>query len=308
VGQSLSASAPIDATHQGTSPSWPPGVHAAPEQIAHASRSSFLTAFALLEKARRHGLTAVYAFCRVVDDSGDDAPTPQLAREALDFWRVELDRASAGQATTPIGRALTVAIAEFGVAPEDLREVIDGVAMDVADTRYETLADLDRYCRKVASAVGLACLPVFGAHEPRSRDYADRLGLALQLTNILRDLRTDAEAGRIYVPNAELAACAVTPEWLRGDGPPAVYSPAGPVAKLVARLAVIANERFAEADRLLPPADRRALRPAIVMGEVYRSLLTRIERRGGRLDDPRRVRVPRWRKLAILTRVLVLGR
>ncbi|MGE0144677.1 MAG: presqualene diphosphate synthase HpnD [Planctomycetota bacterium] len=296
------------ASNSGATPAWPPGLSAAPEQVAHSSRSSFLTAFALLEESRRRGLTAVYAFCRVVDDSGDDAASPQLAREALEFWRSELDRSAAGKATTPIGRALNEAIVSFGVAPQDLREVIDGVEMDVARVSYETLTELERYCRKVASAVGLACLPVFGANDPNSREFADQLGLALQLTNILRDLRQDAEEDRIYVPRSELDRFGVVAEWLRGHGPIAAYAAGGPVAKLVASLASEAEARFANAYRSLPATDRRALRPAVVMGEVYRELLKRVKHRAGRIDCPGRVRVPRWRKLAILSRVVLLGR
>ncbi|MFO1054276.1 MAG: squalene/phytoene synthase family protein [Planctomycetota bacterium] len=289
----------------GAGVAWPPGTTAQPNEVARASRSSFLGAFMLLPARRRDALAAVYAFCRVVDDAGDEAASAQLAREGLAFWSAELDAIARGEAHTPIGRGVQSAVRDFGVDLADLREVIEGVGMDADGRRYATLDELDVYCRKVASAVGLACLPVFGAASGESRRYAEQLGLALQLTNILRDLREDAREGRSYVPADRLAAHGVEVQWLRGDAAREVYAPNGPVDRLVHELASVARERFARADSLLPAVDRRALLPARVMGEVYRALLHRVERRGGRLDDARRVRVPRPVKLAILARAVL---
>lgn len=278
----------------------------APAEVARASKSSFLCAFALLPSDRRAALEAVYAFCRVVDDAGDEAATPAAAREGLAFWSDELARIERGEPATPIGRAVADAVRRFGVDPGDLREVIAGVAMDVDGTRYATLAELDVYCGRVASAVGLACLPVFGATTASARAYAHALGLALQTTNILRDLREDARAGRVYVPADRLAAHGVAAEWLRGDGPPEVYAHGGPVDRLLAEFVDVARRRFADADRLLPAAERRALAPARVMGDVYRALLDRIARRDATLvSDARRVTVPRFVKAVILARAIL---
>ena len=286
----------------------PSGAASEPEQIARASRSSFLGAFLLLRPERRAALAAVYAFCRVVDDAGDDAPDAERAREGLAFWNEELAAIEHGRPCTPIGRGVAAAVRDYGVDPADLREVIAGVAMDVEPRRYADLDELDGYCRKVASAVGLACLPVFGASSPESRRYADELGLALQLTNILRDLREDARVGRVYVPADRLAAHGVQADWLSGEGPAAVYSARGPVDQLVSDLVAVARARFVRAAAELPEVDRRALLPARVMGEVYAALLTRVARRGGRLDRGARVRVPRAIKLAILARAFLRSR
>jgi squalene synthase HpnD len=281
------------------------GSNRSPAEVARASRSSFLTAFAMLPRARRDALEAVYAFCRVVDDAGDDAPSPAAARAGLAFWSRELDAIERGIPATPIGAAVASAIAGFGVDPGDLRLVIAGVAMDVEGTRYATLTELDEYCRRVASAVGLACLPVFGARSPASRAYAELLGLALQFTNILRDLRDDARAGRVYLPGDRLAAHGVDPQWLRGDAAPERYARGSPLDGLVAEFVGIARERFVRAAAILPRAEAVALAPARVMGEVYRALLERIGRRGAGLCRAERVRVPRAIKLAILARAVL---
>jgi phytoene synthase len=178
---------------------------------------------------------------------------------------------------------------------------------DLEGARYADLAALEVYCHRVASAVGLACLPVLGVEGELAERFAERLGRALQLTNILRDLRADAELGRVYVPCVWLQSCGVEVEWLRGSGPAAVYAEGGQVARLCARLAAVARERFAEAGAALlelPAAARRRLLPARIMGVVYRDLLRRLEARGGGLGGAR-VRVPRARKLwlAAATRI-----
>ena len=278
-----------------------------PEEIARRSKSNFLASFLFLGRERRRGLSAVYAFCRAVDDAADEPRDKTEAREQLDFWRRELDRVVDGTPETSTGLAVQAAVRRFGVAPRHLRDVLDGVAMDVEPRSYATLADLDGYCLKVASAVGLACLPVFGASGPDAEAYALELGLALQLTNILRDLASDAREGRIYVPVDVMRRHAVDPEWLRGDGPPDSYADRGPVDRLVAELAEVATRRFARALELRPSGQRRALLPAEIMAVVYEELLTQVIARRGRLDRPGRLRVTRRRKIWLLLRTWCLG-
>ena len=279
-----------------------------PKAITARSGSSFLSGFLCLDRRRRAGMTAIYAFCRVADDAVDDAPTAADGRAQLEFWRGELDAAERGAPRTPVGRALQAVFAEFGArAAPPLRELLAGMAMDLECARYADLAALEVYCHRVASAVGLACLPVLGVEGALAERFAERLGRALQLTNILRDLRADAELGRVYVPDDWLQDCGVEVGWLRGSGPAAVYAAGGSVGRLCARLSAIARERFAEASASLlelPAAARRRLLPARIMGVVYRDLLRRLEARGGALGGAR-VRVPRARKLWLAAATMI---
>jgi phytoene synthase len=178
--------------------------------------------------------------------------------------------------------------------------------MDLTPRVYADEEELRVYCRRVASAVGLACLPVLGVREAAGAEFADHLGLALQYTNILRDLRADAEIGRVYVPRTWLAEAGVEAPWLGGKGPESVYAANGPVAALRRRFVVCASEEFAAARaalRRLPLRSRRALVPARIMGAVYGDLLQRLARDGCDLRGPK-VRVPRWRKTWLLLMVL----
>jgi phytoene synthase len=279
-----------------------------PEEIARRSKSNFLTSFVFLDRSRRRGLSAIYAFCRAVDDAVDDAEDPDEALEMLTFWRGELDRVEEGIPETSTGRAIAAAVQSYGLDVGHLREVVDGVAMDIEPKGFGSLEDLDAYCHKVASAVGLACLPVFGAHGPGAEAYARELGLALQLTNVLRDLRSDAEEGRIYVPRDHLARHGVDPQWLPGSGPATAYADGGPVDRMVKELVGIARQRFERATELLPEAQRRALLPAEVMAVVYAALLESIAERGGRIDRPGRPRISRRRKAWLALRTWWRGR
>ena len=257
-----------------------------------------------LDPARREGMTAIYAFCRVADDAVDEAGDAATGRAHLQFWRAELAAVAKGKGATPVGLALQTAMRRFGVQPRPLHDLLDGVEMDLAPHAFADEAELRCYCYRVASAVGLACLPVLGAIGDEAARFAEALGKALQFTNILRDLRTDSEIGRCYVPRTWLAETGVDPAWLGGAGPAAVYAPGGPVAALCARLAQKAADEFATARaalRLLKRRQRRALVPARIMGAIYGDLLQRLVRRGGDLRC-RRVRVPRQQKawLALL--------
>ncbi len=284
----------------------PPGALLSPDEITRRSGSNFLAGFACLDRERRAGMTAIYAFCRVADDAVDDAADAATGAEQLAFWRAELAAAAVGAATTPVGRALQGAIRRFGVSVVHLGELLDGVAVDLEPHAFADDEELHRYCHRVAAAVGLACLPVLGADSARGREFADALGHALQRTNILRDLRSDALGGRCYVPATWLAAAGVERAWLDGSGPATAYAPDGAVARLCTRLAEASEQYFQRATaalRALPRAERRALVPARIMGAVYRELLARLRVCAGDLGGPR-VRVGRWRKAWLGVQVL----
>src|SRR5690606_32999648 len=279
-----------------------------PGEITRRSKSSFLLSFAFLSRPRRRALCAIYAFCRAVDDAADDAHSRVEGEEQLRFWSRELDAVAAGTPVTQTGLALQDAVRRFGVPVNALREIVRGCEHDLAGAEFATFAELELYCHRVASCVGLACLPVFGAAGAAAERYARSLGLALQLTNILRDLRDDARNGRCYVPREVFERHGVAGEWLLGDGPPAVYAGNGPAARLVAELASVAHGHFTAAAAGLPVEDRRRLLPAEIMGAVYFDLLRRVEARGGRLDLAERPRVPRRRRLALALRTWWRGR
>lgn len=290
----------------------PPGALLTPQAVAAASGSSFLVSFRFLDEARREGMVAIYAFCRVVDDAADDAPDAGVAREHLDFWRAELDAALVDGALprTEVGRAIARVVANHGVQPRHLREILEGVGADLEAPWHETEQSLDRYCYLVASAVGLACLPVLGARGAVAEEYAVSLGKALQWTNILRDLHADAREGRIYVPRMWLRELGIEESWLRGQGPESAYEAGGPIGQLVGRLAGVAHEHFAAARAALlrlDRAERRHLLPPRIMGAVYGELLKRLVRRGGDIRGAR-LRIGRWRKLWIALRVAGSGR
>jgi phytoene synthase len=271
-----------------------------PREITRRSGSSFTVSFGFLSLERREALTAIYAFCRVVDDAVDDAPDPAAGRTALAFWNDELARAALGEARSAVGIAIGDAMRRFGVEQRHLQSVADGVAMDLDEVAYSTFDELRLYCFRVASSVGLACLPVFGATGEAAERYATDLGLALQHTNILRDQRSDAEQRRIYVPRELLDPHGVESAWLEGRGPAEVYRPGGPMATVAQAMAARARSHFDLAVAALgevEPGARRGLLPAEVMGAVYREVLVRLERLGGEICRRRRVRVPSWRKL-----------
>ncbi|MEM7205239.1 MAG: squalene/phytoene synthase family protein [Planctomycetota bacterium] len=274
-----------------------------PGQIARRSGSSFLVSFSALAPDRAAALTAIYAFCRVVDDAVDDAIDATTAAAELAFWRDELERAAAGAPRSAVGHALREAVHELGVQPRWLHNVVDGVAADLQPVDLATVAELERYCFLVAGSVGLACLPVFGVSEQEGERYAIELGHALQLTNVLRDLATDARLGRVYAPLDLRQRHGVEADWLAGGGPADVYVAGGPVARLATDLAERAEARFAAAASAAtgPPDLQNQLLPAEIMGAVYHELLVRLAKRGGSICVSPRVRVPRWRKLWIAT-------
>ncbi|MGK0202974.1 MAG: phytoene synthase [Planctomycetota bacterium] len=277
----------------------PPDAHKDPLEITKQSGSNFLAGFVCLDARRRHGMTVVYAFCRVVDDAVDDAPDVATARGQLAFWKRELDACDDGQPKTPVGVALKLVVEDFSIPIGALEDLIAGCAMDLNPEGIADGAELELYCYRVASAVGLACLPVLGATSLGAEKFAHALGLALQFTNVLRDLRGDAEIERYYAPKTWLAEFGITAKDLLGTGDAKHYAPGGGVSQLCQRLAGIAREQFAVVRaelRRLPLRERRALVAPRIMGAIYGELLRKLEQRAGAIAGPR-MRVPRARKL-----------
>ena len=244
------------------------------QQKAARSGSSFYYSFLFLPQERRRAITALYAFCREVDDVVDEAVDPQLAGTKLAWWRQEVERLFTGNPQHPVTRALQPALAPYGIAAQQLHEIIDGMEMDLRQTRYLDFAALERYCYHVAGAVGLLAAGIFGYSDPRTLEYAKSLGTAFQLTNIIRDVGEDARKNRIYLPAADLQRFNVT----AADLLQARYSEG--FAALMAFQAARARSYYDKATAALPPADRRAQRPGLIMAAIYSALLAEIERDG----------------------------
>lgn len=279
----------------------PPSAPLDPQTITSQSGSSFLAGFVCLSKPRRYAMTVIYAFCRVVDDAVDDAPDAATGAKHLDFWRQELHRCQGGRPATPVGQALQDVVDDFGVPISALDDLIAGCAMDLDTGGIADLTQLELYCYRVASAVGLACLPVLGAKSSGAQKFAQALGQALQFTNVLRDLRGDAEIGRCYVPKTWLDEFGITAEDLLGESQSGLYAPGGGVTLLCERLAGIARKQFAVAHdelRLLPLRERRSLVSPRIMGAIYGDLLRGLEQRLGNIAGER-LRVTRKRKLLL---------
>ncbi|MGE0745216.1 MAG: presqualene diphosphate synthase HpnD [Rhodospirillales bacterium] len=258
--------------------------------VTKASGTSFYWAMRILPPERRLAMFAIYAFCREVDDIADDPAPARDKRERLDAWRAEIDRVYGLQAGSLAltARALARAVRDYGLAREDFHAVIDGMEMDVNTfIRAPSLAELETYCNRVAGAVGLLSIRVFGATEPQARDFALALGTALQLTNILRDLRQDAEMGRLYLPREMLVARGIA-----SDSPDEVLR--HPALPAVCRdVAALARTRYREADAARAACRPEPLRPAVVMMKNYQLVLERLCLGGWRdLDAPVRVSKP----------------
>jgi phytoene synthase len=274
--------------------------------MTRSSGSSFYYAFRILPRPRREAIYVVYALCRLLDDCAD---VERGDREgALQLVMDEIAHAYAGAPRADLGRELAEALRRFPIPRQSFEDVAAGCRMDLQGTRYETFEDLRLYCRRVAGAVGLASIEIFGYRDARTRDYAVELGLALQLTNILRDLADDAARGRLYVPLEDLRRFGVTPEQfleaaLRADPPPP------PMAEVLRVLAERARGHYARAAELLPAADRRSMASAEIMGAVYRALLDEIVRRGHPLGVRVALSRPRkaWIALRTFARVRLLG-
>jgi squalene synthase HpnD len=244
------------------------------EAITQSSKSNLALSFAALPEAERRAMSVFYAFCRVVDDVADSTELPLVEkRRQLGEWREEIRRAYLGEPMTPLGREMAQIIRTFLIPPTPLEEILNGVEMDLSITRYPDFALLDQYCYRVASAVGLVSIDIFGCRHARSRDYAVALGMAFQLTNILRDVKKDASFGRIYLPLDEMASFGVSESDIVEDR----WSEN--MRQLFRFQHHRARHYFAKAHRLMPPSDRPKLIAAEIMREVYEGLLNEIERR-----------------------------
>lgn len=267
-------------------------------RVLRESGSSFAAAFWMLPAPQRRALQAVYAFCRLADDVADDPAVRGDRQRLLERWRAELAAAYRGDATHPVGIALGDAVRRFRLPQEVFADLLRGVESDLRGEPIETWADLERYCYRVASTVGLLLVRILGARNPDSLEYARQMGIAVQLTNVLRDVGEDAAAGRIYLAREDLERMQVPPESLR----------AGKLGEetrlLLALYAERARIRYEAAARLLPAEDRRALRPAEAMGGIYRALLDELHARGFPCLGPA-LRLSKPRRLAIAARAWI---
>jgi phytoene synthase len=271
------------------------------QQKAAASGSSFYYAFLFLPPPRRAAITAFYAFCREVDDVVDDVQDPGVAATKLAWWQSEVDRAWRGQASHPALLALMPHAPTFGIEPRHLQAVIEGCRMDLEQTRYLDFVSLKRYCHLVAGVVGEVSARIFGQIDPATTQYAHTLGLAFQLTNIVRDVGEDAGRGRIYLPIDELQRFDVKAhELLKRQ-----YSDR--FEALMQFQATRAHALYDEALALLPAADRRSQKPGLMMASIYRTLLREIEHERFQVLHQRVALTP-LRKLWLAWKVQALGR
>ncbi|HET9644764.1 MAG TPA: presqualene diphosphate synthase HpnD [Burkholderiaceae bacterium] len=250
-----------------------------PEQYvqdkAAASGSSFYYAFLFLPAPRRAAITAFYAFCREVDDVVDEVRDPGVAATKLAWWRKEVAESFAGRPSHPATKALMPHVAEYAIQAPHLLQVIEGCEMDLSQTRYLDFASLSRYCHLVAGIVGEVASNIFGRTQSATLAYAHKLGLAMQLTNIIRDVGDDARRGRIYLPVNELQQFGVKAgEILKRDAP---WGYSDRFLSLMRFQAERAHRIYEEALALLPREDRRAQRPGLMMANIYRTLLREIE-------------------------------
>jgi len=255
--------------------------------LTKASRSNFYYAFLFLPRPKRDALYAVYAFCRVTDDLVDESLTPTAGAERdgappsagtplerLKSWRAELESCFRGEATHPVTQRLAEVIRDFRIPHGYFEELLNGVEMDLTKSRYATFAELQQYCYRVAGVVGLMCIEIFGYRRPATRAYAEHLGTAFQLTNILRDLAADAERGRIYLPQEDLRRFGYSDQDLLGRRmTPAFFD-------LMRFEVERARQFYAAARAILPAEDRRTMLAAEIMGAIYSRILDRIEAAG----------------------------
>ncbi len=248
---------------------------------AAKSGSSFYYAFRFLPPDRRRAITALYAFCREVDDIADEVEDVNVARAKLGWWRAELANLFAGHPTHPVSKALQPATQRFGVDQSRLNEIIDGMEMDLSRRRYQDFDSLKLYCHRVAGVVGQLSASIFGYTNPMTIDYAEHLGLAFQMTNIIRDVGEDARRDRIYLPQedlqkfgvtvAEILDCKQTPQF----------------EQLMAFQCERAKSLYAVAFATLSSEDRRPQRPGLIMAAIYRALLDELERDGFKVLNQR---------------------
>jgi phytoene synthase len=261
-------------------------------RVTRRSGSSFASAFWMLPRSKRRALHAIYAFCRLADDIADDASVAGDRTQLLARWRHELELAYRDRSQHPVGIALADAAYRFQLPERDFADLLCGVESDLRGDVMETWEDLERYCYRVASTVGLLVVRVLGHRNPGALEYARSMGIAVQLTNVLRDVGEDAAGGRIYLAREDLARMGVDEATLRER------QMTDEVRLLFGFYAERARSYYARAARALPDEDRRSLRPAEAMGRIYRALLDELEDRGFPCLHES-VRLTRSRRLAI---------
>jgi phytoene synthase len=235
------------------------------------SGSSFYYSFLFLPPERRRAITALYAFCREVDDIVDECTDTGVARTKLAWWRQELARLYAGQPQHPVARALQPALQPFGIQHEYLAEIVDGMEMDLNQNRYIDFPALEQYCHRVAGVVGTLAAGIFGYRDTRTLTYAHTLGLAFQITNIIRDVGEDSRKGRIYLPLSDLREFKVSAADILHARHTENF------ARLMAFQIERAERYYNAAFEALPEVDRMAQRPGLIMAAIYRTLLREIE-------------------------------
>jgi phytoene synthase len=270
------------------------------QQKAAASGSSFYYSFLFLPAERRRAITALYAFCREVDDVVDETSEMQVAAAKLAWWRTEIANLVAGNPQHPVTKALAPFIESYSLSREHLNEIIDGMEMDLTQTRYLDWPALERYCHRVAGVVGLLAARIFGYTDPRTLEYARELGIAFQLTNIIRDVGEDARKNRIYLPMDELKRFEVpAADILNGRQTPQFKA-------LMEFQDRRARRYYDKALAALPAADRRAQRPGLIMAAIYSTLLEEIARDGFQVLSQRTSLTP-MRKLWIAWKTWLLA-
>ncbi|MCB1933936.1 MAG: presqualene diphosphate synthase HpnD [Candidatus Accumulibacter sp.] len=270
------------------------------QQKAARSGSSFYYSFLFLPADQRRAITALYAFCREVDDVVDECQDPQIAATKLAWWRQELSSVYGGQPQHPVTQALQALSGEFNFPEEQLQEIIDGMEMDLQQSRYLDFKALSLYCYRVASVVGLLAAGIFGYQDRKTQKYAHDLGIAFQLTNIIRDVGEDARMGRIYLPIDELQRFEVTAADILNARHGENFQ------RLMAFQVERAESYYAQAIEALPAGDRHRQRPGLVMAAIYRTLLDEIRRDGYQVLTQRTSLTP-IRKLWIAWRTWVRG-
>ena len=270
------------------------------QQKAAASGSSFYYSFLFLPEDRRRAITALYAFCREVDDVVDEIKDAGVARAKLAWWRQEIANIYHGRAQHPVARALAEVVGRYSLEETQLQEVIAGMAMDLDYNAYPDFDALKVYCHRVAGVVGTLAAKIFGYQEPRTLEYAETLGLAFQLTNIIRDVGEDARRNRIYLPLHEMAEYGVTSDDIVHARETESFR------KLMDFQIARANRYYDEAFAKLPRVDRKAQRPGLVMAAIYRTLLNEIQNDGCHVLTRRTALTP-VRKLWIAWRTWVRG-
>lgn len=273
-------------------------------ELTKKSGSNFYYSFLFLPKAKREAMYTVYAFCKAVDSAVDEPPAGSNPRDELARWRAELEAVYRGTPSWPITVSLAHHVAALSIPKGYFEELIKGVEMDLTMTRYATFDELSRYCYRVASVVGLICLHIFGVTSPRAQDYAVNLGMAFQLTNILRDLGADAAQGRIYLPQEDLRACGYTEAALLQH----THSPE--FTELMKREIDRARQYYEKARAALmslPRHERRALTVAEIMRGIYFRVLLKIERSDYRVFGPR-IRLSTGHRLAVAAGVWLRAR